>query len=92
MLTASREQPSDGFYTVPFKELASDNAGTIEKVYRHFGWDISTVFRARLNAASEQGKKFKSVHRYTLEEFGLSEEWIQTECREVIDGYGLQDA
>ena len=30
-------------------------------------------------------------HRYTLEEFGLSEDWIQTECREVLDGYGLQN-
>ena len=39
---------------------------------------------------SEKGKKFKSSHKYTLEEFGLSEEWIQAECKEVIVGYDLE--
>lgn len=91
MYQASQEQPTDRFYTIRFNELASDNQGTIEKVYQHFGWPISDALRERHETAGKKGREFKSSHKYTLEEFGLSEEWVQTECKEVIEGYGLQD-
>ena len=37
---------------------------------------MSEAFRARLAAASHDEREFQSQHHYTLEEFGLSKEWI----------------
>lgn len=52
---------------------------SVERLYAHFGWTLSNRFRARLEGASRQQLTFKSAHRYTLEEFGLSKEYIQAE-------------
>jgi hypothetical protein len=50
---------------------------------------MSETFRARLALATQRQREFKSRHEYTLEEFGLSREWIQQELGAVLDYYGL---
>ena len=40
--------------------------------------------------ATSRQREFKSKHDYTLEEFGLSKEWIQGELGEVMEAYGLE--
>ncbi len=37
----------------------------------------------------ERQQGFKSAHQYTLEEFGLSKEWIQEELGSLLDHYSL---
>jgi len=43
-----------------------------------------------LTAATQKQREFKSTHQYTLEEFGLSKEWIQEEIGDVLDFYALE--
>ena len=50
---------------------------------------MSEAFRARLAAASHDEREFQSQHHYTLEEFGLSKEWIQEELGPLLDHYSL---
>ena len=49
----------------------------------------SGVDRQRLVQATQRQKGFKSKHDYTLEEFGLSRDWIQSELKDVLDHYSL---
>jgi hypothetical protein len=79
-----KEVPPGQFYCMDYRELASDPKAAVSNLYRHFGWDIHPDFLAHLQAASEGQKHFKSKHEYTLEEFGLSREWIEQELGEVI--------
>ena len=72
-----------------YRELTRDLRQAIEALYRHFGWRLSDAFGARLVAATEQQRSFKSAHQYTLEEFGLSKEWIQEELGPLLDHYSL---
>lgn len=81
--------PPQQYYCIDFRDLTRDPLGTIEKVYAHFGWQLSESFRALLTAAVQKEREFQSKHEYSLEEFGLSKELIQQELGPVLDFYSL---
>ena len=84
-LQALRFRTSDEImeYVTTFsrKGLARENA--------HFGWEMSEKFRAQLTEATKRQGEFKSKHHYTLEEFGMTKEWIQEELGSLLDHYSL---
>jgi omega-hydroxy-beta-dihydromenaquinone-9 sulfotransferase len=77
------------YYCLDYRELTRDPMAALEKLYGHFGWAMSADFRGKLVAATRQQREFKSRHEYTLEEFGLSREWIQKELGDVMEHYSL---
>ncbi|MFZ0258144.1 MAG: sulfotransferase [Gammaproteobacteria bacterium] len=78
------------YHCIDYRDLARDPRTSVERLYRHFGWTMSEPLRARLEEATHRQRNFKSQHRYTLEEFGLSKQWIQQELGEVLDAYQLE--
>ena len=84
-----RKVNPDQYYCLDYRELTRDPQAALEKLYRHFGWSMSTKMREKLAVAARKQHDFKSRHEYTLEEFGLSREWIQEELGDVIKYYGL---
>jgi hypothetical protein len=78
------------YYCIDYRDLTRNPAEAIEKVYNHFGWEMSADQRAKLSEATGRQSSFKSSHNYTLEEFGLTKQWIQSELGEVLDAYGLE--
>jgi omega-hydroxy-beta-dihydromenaquinone-9 sulfotransferase len=78
------------YHCIDYRELVKNPRETIEKVYEHFDWPMSEPMQAKLEQATQKQKKFKSTHEYTLEEFGLSKQWIQSELGEVLDAYALE--
>ncbi len=90
-LFAFRERVSPRqYYCIDYRDLVRNPRKTIETLYAHFGWPMAEACRARLEAATQRQREFKSKHEYTLEEFGLSKEWIQQELGEIMDAYGLE--
>src|ERR1700722_375662 len=77
-------------YCIDYRDLVQDPRKTVEKVYAHFGWEMDDALRSRLETATQKQREFKSKHEYTLEEFGLSKEWIQEELGELLDAHGLE--
>ena len=77
------------YYCMDYRDLTRDPREAIETLYHHFGWDLSDAFRARLASATARQRSFQSAHHYTLEEFGLSKEWIQEELGALLDHYSL---
>jgi omega-hydroxy-beta-dihydromenaquinone-9 sulfotransferase len=82
--------PPRQYYCIDYRDLVRNPRKTIENLYAHFSWPMDETCRARLDAATQRQREFKSKHEYTLEEFGLSKEWIQQELGEVMDAYGLE--
>jgi hypothetical protein len=74
---------------VPLAKLKSDPQAFLLEVYRRFGWEPDEEFLTRLNEESDRGKKYKSRHKYTLEEFGLTEEGVRERFRGLIDTFGF---
>jgi hypothetical protein len=77
------------YYCIDFRDLTRNPRETIEKLYAYFGWPVSPAFRAKLEAATSRQREFKSTHEYSLAEFGLSEQYIQSELGAVLDHYAL---
>lgn len=77
------------YYCIDYRDLTRDPLATLERLYAHFGWTISQPLREKLTAATQRQQGFKSKHEYTLEEFGLSKDWIQAELGEMLDHYQL---
>jgi len=77
------------YYCIDYRDLTKDPLATIEKLYAHFGWTMSNAFREKLAVATQRQRGFSSKHEYTLEEFGLSKEWIQEELGDLLDHYSL---
>jgi hypothetical protein len=78
------------YYCIDYRDLTHDPKVVLEKLYEHFGWEMSDTYRTQLSVATQQQRKFESKHEYTLEEFGLSKEWIQQELSPLFDYYELQ--
>ncbi len=78
------------YHCIDYRELVRDPGAVVAEVYAHFGWTMSDAMRARLEEATQRQGEFKSKHEYTLEEFGLSKEWIQAELGDVLDHYKLE--
>jgi hypothetical protein len=77
------------YYCIDYRDLTKDPLATMEKLYEHFGWTMSKAYREKLVAATQRQRGFASKHEYTLEEFGMSKEWIQAELGELLDHYAL---
>lgn len=80
------------YFRIDYRELVQEPLRTVETLYAHFGWPVSPAFRARLEEATRSQRAFRSRHRYGLEEFGLSEAWIDDKLGEVISAYGLDES
>lgn len=83
---------AERYLRIDYRDLVQDPRRVVEVVYRHFGWSMSAACRTRLDAVSQRQRTFKSKHTYTLEEFGLSEAWVEQELGDVIAAYGLDES
>jgi hypothetical protein len=89
-LFAFRQKVDPGrYYCVDYRDLTRDPHGTLEAIYRHFGWTMSVPFQEKLAQLNGQQQEFQSNHSYSLEEFGLTKEWIRQELGPVLDYYKL---
>jgi hypothetical protein len=84
-----RTVPPQQYYCIDYRDLTRDPKGVLEKVYAHFGWTMSPAFQEKLALATQRQREFKSQHEYTLEEYGLSPEWIQQELGNLLEHYAL---
>ncbi len=82
--------PPNQAIEVRYEDLVADPQGTIERIYAKLGITMTPAYADRLAKTVAQTKRYKSVHRYSLEEFGLSKQDIdqallaQSEVRQVI--------
>jgi len=72
---------------VDYRDLLSDPAATIERIYRDLGWTMSDEFRETLAGEGKRAREHRSRHRYSLEEFGLEKDAIRHELAELFDRF-----
>jgi hypothetical protein len=79
-----QEMPAEQYVCVGFEELIGNPKGTIERIYEHLELPLSETFRRRLQAALQDQSNHRSRHRYSLEEYGLSEQEVFQELQQVF--------
>jgi hypothetical protein len=68
--------PSSRFFDVSYDDLVADPVGTAEAVYAHFGLPFAGAAADAMRALSTGGRAL-AAHRYTLADFGLTEEQVE---------------
>ena len=82
--------PREQFLDVRFESIESDPLGTVERVYDFVGWPLTRDARdamSRFLAANPKNKH--GVHRYTLEQFGLSRAVETARFRSYCERFGI---
>jgi hypothetical protein len=77
--------PEEQYTCVGFEELVQDPVKVVEYIYRHFGLPLSEAFRTRLEQSTRDSNGYRSVHRYSLEEYGLSEQEVYRALEDVFE-------
>ena len=68
-----------------FEDFVSDQVGTIQKIYSHFGWDLTDTTLDKMQAFLAKNPKDKhGAHEYSLEDFGLTEQGINQQFSNYI--------
>jgi len=82
--------PADQLLKVRYEDLVADPRRTVSRIYRKFGLDISPAYEALLNEETNRAGSYTSKHRYSLEDYGLTEEMIYERLKPVFEDYGFQ--
>jgi hypothetical protein len=72
---------------VDYRDLLSDPAATIERIYRDLDWTMSDEFRETLAGEGKRAREHRSRHQYSLEEFGLEKDAIRRELASLFDRF-----
>ncbi len=79
---------SSQLFHVNYKDLVSDQVGTVRLIYKHFGYTFKGCFEERMRiwlSANPQNKH--GVHRYSLEQFGLDQDLINRRLAEYCNRF-----
>ncbi|MFT4572458.1 MAG: hypothetical protein ACI8TX_002846 [Hyphomicrobiaceae bacterium] len=80
--------PATAHAIVDYRDLTADPAASIAEIYRQLGLDLTLDFAEVLAAQEKRERKHVSVHRYSLEEFGLERDEIHKRLPDMVERYG----
>jgi len=72
---------------VDYRDLTSDPAATIERVYQDLGLPITDAFRETLAGEGKREQKHRTGHHYSLEEFGLEGDAIRERLGDLFERF-----
>ena len=75
-------------YEVSYSALIQDPLGMIQNIYDYFNYDFSPAMKIQLQQWIQDNPQHKhGVHRYTLDQFGLTEPQIQEKFSPYYDRF-----
>lgn len=77
------------FFSVTYTDLLADPVGRLLEIYDRFELDMTPELLAQLRQDVSQQRKYKSDHQYSLEQFGLTKDYVYRELRDVFEHYGF---
>jgi hypothetical protein len=81
--------PQDSYVVVRYDDLVADPEGTLADIYQHLGLPLNPTFASVLREEVARARQYRSKHRYSLEQMGLTREQILTDYRDVFDRFGF---
>ena len=81
--------PHDQFVVVKYDDLIDHPQATVEEIYAQVGMEVSSDFREHLIEATSKQRSHESTHEYSLEQFGLTKEWVYEQLKDVFEEFGF---
>ena len=72
---------------VDYRDLTSDPAATIERIYQDLDLPMSDDFRESLASKGKRERKHRSHNTYSLEEFGLEGDVIRERLADLFERF-----
>ncbi len=89
-MLANQERIAEANLTlVRYDDLVKDPKAVVERLYGWLGLDLTPDYRDRLEAFTARQRGYRSKHQYSLEQFGLSEEWVRAQIPDVFEAFGF---
>ncbi len=86
-LLTLEEHPETRGAVVDYRDLTSDPAATIERVYQDLGLPMTDAFREVLAGEGKRERKHQTRHSYSLEEFGLERDAIRKNLGDLFERF-----
>lgn len=77
---------------VDYRDLTSDPAATIERIYRDLELPMSDAYREALAGEGKREREHRTRHRYSLEQFGLEADAIRQELGPLFERFQWEEA
>lgn len=90
MIQLKRELPPHRFVELQYKDLVNNPMETLNHIYTQFGVCMSPEVKKQILEDLERQKKYKSTHRYCLEDFGITRHEVYSALSDVFEEYGFR--
>lgn len=77
------------FYVIKYQDLVNAPLVKLRAVYERFGLTWSKAIERGYSLELEEQSEFRSTHSYSLEQYGLSESYVDERLGDVMDFYGF---
>ncbi|MCA9971995.1 MAG: sulfotransferase, partial [Anaerolineales bacterium] len=75
-------------FHIRYEELTGDPIGSVERMYDHFGYEMTDEFRGKMAEHLGQNRQYKhGKPTYSLEQFGLSKEKVRAAFAEYTETF-----
>lgn len=86
--TRSKQAVSPQFFDVYYQDLISDPIQTVRNLYEHFGYSYTADMEQRILRWQRNNQQHRhGIHRYSLEQFGLSSAQLETHFAAYLAEY-----
>ncbi|MGB5809395.1 MAG: sulfotransferase [Polyangiales bacterium] len=85
------KHPDTKSIVVDYRALVASPKDTVEEVYSALGLTMTPAVASALEEAQTHATDHVSAHSYELEEFGIDEEQLKEELRELFDRFGWDE-
>jgi omega-hydroxy-beta-dihydromenaquinone-9 sulfotransferase len=87
---ARKNIPENNLSEIRYDDLVAEPTVIIERIYSTLQLDISTEMKAKLAGLEQRNKNYKSKHQYSLEQYGLTKNFIYAELKFVFDQFDFK--
>ncbi|MCP4130830.1 MAG: sulfotransferase [bacterium] len=78
------------FFDIHYKDIVRDPTGAVRRIYEHFGYEFDSRFEEQIREYLDGNPKNKhGVHRYSLEQFGLTPEMVNRGFAAYCEHFGI---
>jgi hypothetical protein len=91
-LEVLEQNPGVPSSVVEYRDLVSDPASVVERIYQDLGLEMTDGYRELLMSEGKRSRSHATSHRYSLEEFGLDATEIQEELADLFERFQWEKA
>lgn len=84
------QAPPESYLIVNFDEVTTHPDNVVQRIYEHFGLEVSEEYAETLREAAEKARQYESKHAYSFEETAFTRQQILEEYADLFERFGFE--